>query len=164
MKNSRSVSIFNDLHETKFHVVFLGVNLPGALLAYQLARSGKKVALFFPSDFNRQDDFRFTRIFPENVKSVSAARNRLKLALRIITQSSHLFLQQRMVWLRGNLVSNKLLAQAYNQLAVQDDSEKAGTLKLGDYPEYAFFHQKKLSIFRVVTDNRIQRYSYMVGA
>ncbi|GET20708.1 glycerol-3-phosphate dehydrogenase/oxidase [Prolixibacter denitrificans] len=141
MKKAPSARIFNDLNETDFDVVFLGVNLPGVLIAYQLASAGKKVALFIEGDFERQDDFRFTRMFPETMKELSGVGSRLDYAAQMQQSAPHLFLQQRMVWLRGNALSNQLITRSYNQLAVRNHSEKAGTLKLGDYPEFSFFRQ-----------------------
>jgi len=139
MKNSRFASILNDLPTTEFDVVLLGVNLPGVLLAWQLASAGKKVALFCADDFARQDDFRFTRIFPGNINSLAKARPQLEMAAKTQHRAPHLFLQQRMIWLRGNPLANKLITQAYNQLSVRSHSERAGSLKLSDYPDYEFF-------------------------
>jgi len=145
MKKAPSVSLFNDLYETEFDVVLLGSNLPGSFLAYSLAASGKKVALICSGDFTRNDDFRFTRIFPKSMKAITHVRSRLELASRLQHKTPHLFLQQRMLWLRNSAVSNKLLTQAYNQLAVRHHSERAGNLKTGSYPEYAFFHDRGFS-------------------
>lgn len=141
MKKAPSARIFHDLSETDFDVVFLGVNLPGVLIAYQLASAGNKVALFYEDDFKRQDDFRFTRIFPEIMKQLSGVGARLDYAAQLQQSAPHLFLQQRMVWLRGNTLNNQLITRSYNQLAVRNHSEKAGTLKVGDYPEFSFFRQ-----------------------
>ncbi|GET32900.1 hypothetical protein PbJCM13498_17630 [Prolixibacter bellariivorans] len=139
MKNIRSASILNDLPTTEFDVVLLGVNLPGVLLAWHLASAGKKVALFCADDFARRDDFRFTQIFPGNIKSVAKARPQLEMAAKMRRHAPYLFLQQRMIWLRGNPLANKLVTQAYNQLSVRSHSERAGTLNLTDYPDYELF-------------------------
>lgn len=141
MKEVRSIRIFNDLEEIDFDVVFQGVNLPGVLLAYWLASAGKKVALFCDDDFERKDDFRFTRVFPKTMKQLSDVGPLLDHAAQMQQSAPHLFLQQRMVWLRGNAIANRLVTQAYNQLVVRNHSEKAGTLKLGEYPEFSFFEQ-----------------------
>jgi len=141
MKKAPSARIFKDLNETDFDVVFLGVNLPGVLLAYHLASAGKKVGVFCANDFEREDNFRFTRIFPENVKGLSAVGTQLEQAAKFQQLVPHLFVQQRMIWLRGGALNNQLITQAYNQLAVRNHSEKAGVLKLGDYPEFSFFRQ-----------------------
>jgi hypothetical protein len=142
MKEDGLTPIFNDFNTPGFDVVFLGVNLPGVLAAYRLASAGKRVAVFCADDFARHDDFRFTRIFPENMKQLPSVGAQLGQLGQMQQSAPHLCVQQRMAWLRGNAIANRLITQAYNQLAVRNHSEKAGTLKLREYPEFSFFEKE----------------------
>jgi hypothetical protein len=142
MREVRSTGIFNAWEESNFDVVFVGVNLPGSWLAWQMAAAGKKVAILCEGDFERTDHFRFTRIFPETLKELSGVGAQLGYATQLQQSAPHLFVQQRMVWLRGNTLTNQMVVQAFNHLAVRNPSEKAGTLKLSNYPEFSFFPEQ----------------------
>ena len=122
--------------EMRVDYIIFGITLRGALLLYNLAKSGKRVALVSRNDFDRGDCYTFTNIFPKKFTGIPKSGRDLHDTNLLRRNLRHLVLQQRILFF-GSPWKNRLLSAGYNLLASSGKTERSLVINLSGYTEYA---------------------------
>lgn len=133
-----------ELSDQEFDYVFYGVNLTTAFLCYSLALEGKKTALCQAGDFDREDHFQTTTIFPGSLRQFGKAVKQLDAMERLRRVYPHLILQQRVINTGMSAYRSRLLNTLFNRLVAGDPAKRSTLMELPKYPEYRHWHCRGL--------------------
>jgi hypothetical protein len=132
------------IREEVFDYVISGCTFWGAVLLYNIAKSGKKVALLTEKDFDRSDCFITTGVFPEKFSDIIESKKEIENINFLMERFQHLVLQQRSVFLTKRW-GKKLLSLIFNLVVAKDNTEKSLFLKLRNYPEYSHLSESGIN-------------------
>ncbi len=124
------------LANQEFDFLFSGVNLTTAFLCYALSKEGKRVAICQAGDFNRDDQFQLTALFPKSLSHVFGLGKKLDLLETLRRSFPHLVLQQRVINIGLSRLRSKMASYLYNLIIAKGAADRSAWLELSKYPEF----------------------------